>query len=902
MDLPHLPPSWRDCWEAIEGTVMSGVVPTDDERLRPYVPGLALAWLRDTPASTWREVEGSLAFVDISGFTRLTERLANRGKAGAEEMSGILDETFTELLWVAYAYGAQLVKWGGDAVLLLFTGDEHAARACRAAYEMRRTMADVGRLTTSAGRVTLRMSVGIHSGAFHFFLVGSRHRELVITGPGATAAAHVEGTAEAGEIGLSPQTAALLDPRYVGAEKAPGVHLLRRAPAVDETPRRSTLDISGIDVASCLTAPTRDHLLAGGTDGEHRQIAVAFVEFRQTDDLLAAQGPAALAQALHHVVNTTQEACLRHGVTFWETDISANGGKIMLVGGAPRSVDDDAGAMLATARDVADAGGALPIRIGVNYGRVFSGGFGPDYRRTYSVKGDAVNLAARVMGKSSAGELWATEAVLERSRLRFEAEPLAPFMVKGKTRPVQAYRLGPPLQAGAEGVVDELPLVGRERELEVLDAAVDTTQRGTGVLVEVVGEPGIGKSRLLLELERRSAGGQRHHVVCDAHRPSTPYAPLRTLLRNLLDLPYDADSAAAGAALTTTVERVAPSLLEWLPLLAVVADAEVEDTAATTALGEKFRKPRLEKVTGELLIALLADRTLLVFEDVHLMDDASADVLAHLTAELPHLPWAVVVSRRTSAGGFTPAPESAHVRVDLVPLDETSARSMLTTASDDAPLRPQDLAILAERAEGNPLFLLQLVDAVRRTGSTVGLPDSVEGVITARIDELPPAERRWLRAAAVLGVRFDIRLLSAVLADDVNQPELARLEDFLDSTGGDELAFRHALVRDTAYEGLPYARRRELHALAGEALESLAGEQAEAQADLLSLHFLSADRFDKAWHYGCIAADRARAAYAYLEAATFYQRALDAAPNVRELPPATVAQTYEALGDMLLRA
>src|SRR4051794_1805548 len=184
MDLPHLPPSWRDCREAIEGTVMSGVVPTNDERLRPYVAGLALGWLRDTPASPWREVEGSLAFVDISGFTRLTERLADRGKAGAEEMSGILDETFAELLWVAYAYGAQLVKWGGDAVLLLFTGDAHAARAARAAYEMRRTMADVGRLTTSAGRVTLRVRVGLYSGTLHFFLLGGHPPELGLTRAG----------------------------------------------------------------------------------------------------------------------------------------------------------------------------------------------------------------------------------------------------------------------------------------------------------------------------------------------------------------------------------------------------------------------------------------------------------------------------------------------------------------------------------------------------------------------------------------------------------------------------------------------------------------------------------------------------------------------------------------------
>ena len=126
---------------------------------------------------------GSLAFVDISGFTALTERLSKKGKVGAEEMNDLLNECFTELLSVAYDQGAGVIKWGGDAVLLLFDGGEHEARACRAALDMQRTMRSVGKLRTSSGLVTLRMSVGIHSDAFDFFLVGDLHRELVITGP-----------------------------------------------------------------------------------------------------------------------------------------------------------------------------------------------------------------------------------------------------------------------------------------------------------------------------------------------------------------------------------------------------------------------------------------------------------------------------------------------------------------------------------------------------------------------------------------------------------------------------------------------------------------------------------------------------------------------------------------------
>src|SRR4051794_37958161 len=179
-----------------------------------------------------RTIEGSLAFVDISGFTTLTERLAAKGKIGAEEMSDVLNEKFAQLLEVAYSYGALLVKWGGDAVLLLFEGSDHAALACRAAHEMQRTMRRIGRLHTSVGAVQLRMSVGINSGTFDFFLVGDRHLELLVAGPAATATAIMEGIAEAGEVLVSRATAQQLPERCLGAERESGV-LLRSGPPVD---------------------------------------------------------------------------------------------------------------------------------------------------------------------------------------------------------------------------------------------------------------------------------------------------------------------------------------------------------------------------------------------------------------------------------------------------------------------------------------------------------------------------------------------------------------------------------------------------------------------------------------------------------------------------------------------
>src|SRR5574340_399704 len=211
----------------------SSLIPTERstraEDLRPYLPRLTLEWLAEEPAPRWRAVDGTLAFVDISGFTSMTERLAQRGKVGAEEVSDILDHSFGELLGISNDDGADLIKWGGDAVLLLFRGQEHALRAARATWHMVRLMRRIGRLKTSVGAVRLRMSVGVHSGKFHFFLVGDLHRELVLTGPGATITARMEGIAEAGEVCVSPATAALLPSSLVGEPKAEGL-LLRAAP------------------------------------------------------------------------------------------------------------------------------------------------------------------------------------------------------------------------------------------------------------------------------------------------------------------------------------------------------------------------------------------------------------------------------------------------------------------------------------------------------------------------------------------------------------------------------------------------------------------------------------------------------------------------------------------------
>ncbi|HEV8420849.1 MAG TPA: adenylate/guanylate cyclase domain-containing protein, partial [Actinomycetota bacterium] len=557
----------------------------DSEPLRPYVPRLLIEWLREDPTVPFKEVEGTLAFVDISGFTKMCERLARKGKVGAEEVNDVLDASFTQLLSIAYDDGGGVVKWGGDAVLLLYTGSHHAQRASRAAFRMRAKLREIGgRLRTSAGLVSLRMSVGIHSGRFLFFLVGGLHRELVVTGPSATRTVLAESIATAGDVVLTPEAAALLDERFLGGRKGAG-RLLRSAPTGFPHERSRPVDnTSDLDLASCIPTHIRDYLLQGGGEAEHRHVAIAFIEFGGTDALLERSGPVALRDALDDLMRSVQEACHEHDVSFHETDISKDGGKILLVAGAPKTSGHDEERMLRAVRAIMDRRYALTVRVGVNDGYVFAGNFGPPYRRAYSIKGDAVNLAARVMGKAAAGQVLATASVLDRSRTEFEVKALDPFLVKGKKRPVLAYEVGAVQGLKATGKRLELPFVGRDAELAALLEGLGAAREGSGRLFDVIGEPGIGKSRLLRELRDRATGFRVLSVACDPYESSTPYHPFRVVLREVVGLPADVDASTSGRLLDERVRESAPQLLPWLPLLATLLDADVTPTPESDRL------------------------------------------------------------------------------------------------------------------------------------------------------------------------------------------------------------------------------------------------------------------------------------------------------------------------------
>ena len=657
------------------------------------------------------------------------------------------------------------------------------------------------------------------------------------------------------------------------------------------TPQRRRQREASADLVASLFPRQLGDFLATPPEPEHRVACIAFVRFSGTDAFLRQDGADELAKALQTTVRTVQTCLEAEGVTLLAVDIDRDGGKFFVGAGVPFAHEDDEGVMLRALRRIADAPLPLPVQIGVNRGHAFAAEVGAPDRAAYSAMGDTTNTAARIASKAPPGSIYAHPSVLDQSLTLFNVRPAGPFQFKGKRVPMLVYEvgteLGPRRREGLE--VDEF--VGRTNELDLLRDAIDSTrERRGGAVLSIVGESGVGKSRLLREAIASLPKDCIVSLRAEPYSANAPFRLMREPLRRLLAI--DEPDRDAATVLRECIAQYDPSQLPWLSLIGEALQIDIEASSQVAALQPGFRAERRGAALTALIAARHLDPLVFVIDDAQWVDEASCELLSFVARSCRDRGWLMLTSRRNVETGFRPG---ADFEFQLTPMPADEIRRLIELATEAAPLRAHDVEEVVHRSGGNPLFATEILRTARDVGSLDAVPLSLEATLAARIDTLDAVARRLLRYASVLGRAFPREVLEAIVRTDGRDADLdalARLDEFLECDG-DELRFRNGLVRDTTYESVAFRLRTHLHGAAGAAME-----RSDGSPDVLALHFSRAGDATRTWRYARVAADRARKSYANVDAARYYEMALAAAKRLPALDHREHLAAWIELGDV----
>jgi predicted ATPase/class 3 adenylate cyclase len=689
-----------------------------------------------------------------------------------------------------------------------------------------------------------------------------------------------------------------------------GTPLTVQSPASPATPSPSPLRYTpGYLAEKILTSKT-------ALEGERKQVTVLFADLKDSTELIRGLDPEAAQQVLDPALQRMMDAVHRYEGTV--NQVLGDG--IMALFGAPIAHEDHAlracyaalamqAAMQPTTNELRRTRGLeLRMRVGLNSGEVVVRAIGNDLHMDYSAVGETTVLAARMEQMATPGSIRLTAGTLGLVEGLVQVKALGPVPVKGLSEPVEvcelvgASALRQRLQAAAARGLTRF--VGRQTELAALQQVLERAGAGHGQVVALVGEAGVGKSRLVYEFVR-APQLQAWRVLESAsvsYGKATPYFPVVELLRRYGHVEEHDDPRTIRAKVTGQVLTLDESLRETIPALLALLDALPADSPFLTLDPPQRRQRTLEALKRVLLRESQAQPLLLVFEDLHWIDSETQALLDSLIESLPTARLLLLVNYRPEyQHGWGSKTYYTQLRLD--PLPPASADEVLQTLLGDDPSLAPLKHLLVTRTEGNPFFLEESVRTLMETGILVGepgayrlaqalptiqVPATVQAVLAARIDRLPPEEKRLLQTAAVIGTEVPLPLLQAIaeLSEDALHRGLSHLQaaEFLYETRlfpEQVYTFKHALTHEVAYSSLLLERRRVLHARIVEALEALAGDRRDDQVDRLGQHAVRGEVWDKAVAYCQQAGEKAMARSAHREAVGSFEQALRA---LRHLP------------------
>ncbi len=652
-------------------------------------------------------------------------------------------------------------------------------------------------------------------------------------------------------------------------------------------------------------------------EGERKQVTVLFADLKGSMELLADRDPEEARKILDPVLNHMMEAVHRYEGTV--NQVMGDG--IMALFGAPLAHEDHAvrGCYAALAMQAAvkryaddmrrDHGVTVRIRVGLNSGEVVVRAIGSDLRMDYTAVGQTTHLAARMEQLADPGATLLTADTLALAEGYIDVRSVGPTPVKGMAEPVEIYEmLGASTirsrfaAAAARGLTT---FVGRTDEIEQLSQALARAKTGRGQVIAVVGEPGVGKSRLYYEFthSHRVQDCLLIESVSVSYGKATAYLPVIELLRSYFRIESRDDARIIREKVTGRLLSLDRALEPFMAAFLWLLDVSTDDTQWERLDPPQRRQQTLDGVKRLLLRESQVQPVVVVFEDLHWIDAETQALVDALVESLPAARVLLLVNYRPEYQ-HTWGSKTYYRQLRIDPLPAASAHELLDALLGDDPSVRALKPLLVQRTEGTPFFLEESVRTLVETRvlggargayrlqkplSTIEVPATVKALLAARIDRLPSVEKGVLQAASVIGTDVPFGLLQAIagMPDEDLRQHLAQLRsaEFLYETNlfpELEHTFKHALTHEVAYGTLLGDRRRTLHARIVEAIERLFAGRLTEQVEQLAHHAVRGEVWDRAINYLHEAGAKAFRRSTYAEAIAYLSQGLELAGR---LPP-----------------
>lgn len=906
---------------------------------------------------------GAALLADVSGFTQLTETLAGLygPQRGAEEMTLHLNGIFDALIAEVHRYRGSVISFSGDAITCWFDGDNgHRATTCALAMQAVLAARAAIRLSNTA-TASLAMKAVVTHGSGRRFLVGDPDVQVleVIAGAAVDRLATGEGLAGKGEVLIDAATeAALGDLAHcveVRHDIASGDHFFvvtnvrRIAPA--PWPSLVSAGLDQINLRAWLLPPVYDRLRSGEGEflAELRPVASLFMRFQGIDY----DADAEAGEKLDRLIRQAQVIVGRYEGHLLNVTIGDKGSYLFAAFGALIAHDDDAERAASAALEL----DALTtqydfletIQIGISRGRAWAGPYGATTCRTYGLIGDDVNIAARLMMASAAGQILVSRRLANTvDNHTFHALP--DLRLKGRAEAVAVCELTGPREHRASRLTESkytLPMVGRQAELALIEEKLDLALKRRGQIVAVTGEAGIGKSRLIAEVVRRaqSMGFDIYEGESQPYGTNTPYLIWNPIWRSLFDLDAKITVDEQIQTLEQELRRLDEAFVPRKPLLDAILGIPIPENDLTRSFDAKLRKTALEA----LLVACLKARlnkgkrqpsdhgwpksspttnapVLLVFEECQWLDALSDDLLEEIGRAITNLPVVIAMAYRPPEAGRAKPPKATRLPhsavIPLVDFTTAEAERLIDLKLAQFSVTPDDPAalqafktFLTQRAQGNPFYIDEMINFLRDKGldlldpqslEGLDLPDNLHSLILGRIDQLVDNERTVLKVASVLGRLFQPTWLWGAYPElggrervKLMLDQLKSMEIIIQDRPEPEITylFKHVLTQEVAYQSLTYSTRARLHGTLARYLEALFADAVSSYLDLLAYHYSHSQDEDKQREYLRRAGEAAQAAFANLTAIDYYRRLLPLLTDLERIAILLkLGQVYEVMG------